>query len=383
LFWPGTLIALISNLSFVNKGYFLFSSLLALAGVSLLMSRVMRVRLQVDWSLPERSSCGHRIPVSITVRNSTKRTALDLAFRPFELNPLLRLVPETGAQLAQLDPGRAASLTCDLEVLRRGHYQLGGIRQECWFPFGVWRDVVRHRQPRTLIVYPAFHPLVTFAIPVGRKLHPGGILLSSNVGESTEFIGTREFRPGDNIKDIHWKSWARTGHPVVKEFQEEFFCRIALLLDTHVDESRRAGFEGALSLGAAIADQLGRGEYVVDLFAAGPDLYTLRSGRNLAHLDNVLDVLACLEPCKESPFERLAPVLLDNLSGITTAVVVLLDYDETRRRLLQVIRDHGPAIRVLVVRDGPCTLDPEADGELAGHVTVLASDDLGKAIDHL
>ncbi len=372
-----------ANLSFVNKGYFLFSMLMAVAGVSLFTARLMRVKLAVDWSLPERTSAGHRVPVTFTVRNPRKRVALDLAFRPYELGDLLRLEPPEGAPLAQLEPGQSVVLNCFIECSRRGHYQLGGVRQECWFPFGVWRDVLRHRQPRTLVVYPAFHPLVSFAIPVGRKLHPGGILLSSHVGESTEFIGTREFRPGDNIKDIHWKSWARTGHPVVKEFQEEFFCRIALLLDTHVDESRRAAFEGALSLGAAIADQLGRGEYVVDLFAAGPDLYTLRAGRNLAHLDNVLDVLACLEPCKESPFERLAPVLLDNLSGITTAVLILLDYDETRRRLIQVVRDYGPAVRVLVVRDGPCTLDPEADGDLAGQVTVLGSADLGKAIDHL
>ena len=37
---------------------------------------------------------------------------------------------------------------------------------------------------------------------------------------------------GDPLRKIHWRSWARRGKPVVKEYQEEYFSRIALVLDT-------------------------------------------------------------------------------------------------------------------------------------------------------
>jgi uncharacterized protein (DUF58 family) len=139
-------------------------------------------------------------------------------------------------------------------------------------------------------------------LPVGRKYQPGGLHLVSHVGDSEEFIGNREYRPGDRLRDIHHAAWARTGFPIVREFQEEYLCRIAMIVDTLApprDTAARQDLEAALSLAAAIADALSRQEYVVDLFAAGPDLYHFQAGRGLAYLDNILDILACLEYAAE------------------------------------------------------------------------------------
>ena len=56
--------------------------------------------------------------------------------------------------------------------------------------------------------------------------------MASSVGESEEFVSLRDYRRGDPMRHIHWKSWAKTGKPIVKEFQDEFFVRHALILDT-------------------------------------------------------------------------------------------------------------------------------------------------------
>ena len=45
-------------------------------------------------------------------------------------------------------------------------------------------------------------------------------------------MSLRDYRPGDPLQRIHWKSFARTGDPVVREYQDEFFERHALILDT-------------------------------------------------------------------------------------------------------------------------------------------------------
>jgi uncharacterized protein (DUF58 family) len=197
--------------------------------------------------------------------------------------------------------------------------------------------------------------LLRLDIPVGRRYQPGGIALTSNLGDSTEFLCTREFRQGDSLRQIHWGSWARTGKPIVKEFQEEFFCRIALVLDTFLDpksaKSRRAEFEAAITLAAALADNLAREEYVIDIFAAGPELYQLQAGRSLAHFENVMDILACVEPCLEPAFEKLEPVLLDCLENITTAVILLLDWDQRRERLVEAISSRGCAVKVILVSE--------------------------------
>src|SRR4030095_5715393 len=189
------------------------------------------------------------------------------------------------------------------------------------------------------------------------RYQPGGIPLASSLGDSTEFVGTRDFRDGDPVRRIHWRSSARRGRPVVTECQEEYFARIALVLDTYLPRRPRTGeqrsFEAAVSVLASIADHMGRSEDVVDVFAAGPEICEVSTGRSLGRLDTVLDALACLEPCHEPPFDVLAPRLVERLSRLTTVVAVVLDWDEGREAFLGRLRDLGVALRIFVVHDGP------------------------------
>ena len=380
-FWIGVLTTAAAMTTFVIKAYFIWCALMALLLVSIPLARWSRVKLEVDYELPRRASARSSLSIPIRVRNRTRRTALDLGFSFPNLPPQLKAA-KRGTSIGALAPGEETSLRIELELNRRGHYLFEGLRQESYFPFGVWRDLLLHQQPQNLLVHPWFSPFLDMDIPVGRRYQPGGVALSSNVGESTEFLGTREYRFGDNVRDIHWRSWARIGKPVVKEFQEEYFCRIALILDTFLpEESERDDFEAALSIAAAVSDYLAEGEYIIDLFAAGPELYSLQAGRNIAHLENVLDVLACLEPCREPPFQRIAPVLLDNMVNTTTAILVLLDWDENREGLARVVRDHGPAIKTLMVRSQAPTLDPSGAEELLGPVTMLSPEDVWNGVD--
>ena len=93
----------------------------------------------------------------------------------------------------------------------------------------------------------------------------------------------------------------------------------------------------------------------MDILAAGPEVYEVSAGRSLAYLDNILDVLAGLEPCPEAPFAAVAPALFDKLARITTVVAVLQDWDEARERFLREVKALGTAVHVIVVHDGATT----------------------------
>ncbi len=107
---------------------------------------------------------------------------------------------------------------------------------------------------------------------------------------------------------------------------------------------------------AAMADALSRGEYLIDLFAAGPDLYVFQAGRHIAHFESVLEILACVEACRQNSFDTIAPALVDELAQISTAVCVFLDWDETRRQLAQTILEAGCGLKRIIIRDGKTTL---------------------------
>lgn len=51
-------------------------------------------------------------------------------------------------------------------------------------------------------------------------------------GSGLIFSDLREYQPGDDVKHIHWKVTARTGHVFVKSYDEDRQLRIMLLVDT-------------------------------------------------------------------------------------------------------------------------------------------------------
>jgi uncharacterized protein (DUF58 family) len=268
-----------------------------------------------------------------------------------------------------------------LRATRRGRHIIPPLGVGRTDPLGFLSTARVKCAERVVLAYPRYYTLDELTLPAGRRYHPGGISLASNLGDSIEFVGTRDYREGDPLRRIHWRSWARRGQPVVKEYHEEYFSRVALVLDTYLPRrprpGERASFEAAISVLASVADHLSRSEEIVDVFAAGPDLYEVSAGRSLGYLDNVLDVLACLEPCHEPPFEVLGPRLGDRLARLTTVVAVMVDWDERREAFLRHrhIRSLGVALRLFVVHEGDTRVPVTSAGGL-GPMTLLRPADV-------
>src|SRR5690606_24194272 len=133
-------------------------------------------------------------------------------------------------------------------------------------------------------------------------------------------------------------------------------------------QQQREAFERAVSVTAAVSDYMARQDYLVDIFAAGPNLYHLTAGRSLAQLDQILDILACVEENPAEPFEVIEPQIAELLARISTVICVFLDWNPARRDFVQRLSAQGVAVKVILLRDTPCTLDPRAEGDLLGEV---------------
>jgi len=93
----------------------------------------------------------------------------------------------------------------------------------------LFRAFARVPLPETVLILPKRYPLPDLALRARATNQRGGVALAAAIGESEEFVSLRDYRPGDPRRHIHWRSWARTGRPIVKEFQDEFFVRHALI----------------------------------------------------------------------------------------------------------------------------------------------------------
>jgi uncharacterized protein (DUF58 family) len=356
-FWFVVVLATLGLDTRRTQVFVLFSAAAGIFLVAAFHALLPPPKLRLDCPLPARLTA--LMPVMIHARIQTGgRGRRDLQFslpRPRRWGSSVHFTPR--ANYFDLEPGGTADVEVEVRISRRGRYTLRGPALRTTDPLRLTATRATALPDQVVLAYPRFYTMEEFMIPLGRRYQPGGIPLTSSNGDSIEFVGTREYREGDPVKNIHWRSWARRGEPIVKEYQEEYFCRIALILDTflprkHGQQEEKA-FEAGISVLASIADFFSRSEYIVDILAAGPDVYEVSAGRSLAYLENILDVLACLEPCYDEPFQTIGPHLFEKLAQLTSVVTVLQDWDSRRENFLRRVQESGTAVRAIVVHEGP------------------------------
>jgi uncharacterized protein (DUF58 family) len=263
----------------------------------------------------------------------------------------LRAVEVAPAAIPRLEPGQAAELALELHPVHRGtavFHAFGVSRSE---PLGLWRALHDLTAEDALVVLPRIYPVEWPAFTGNRHHQPGGISLASRVGDSEEFRALRDYRPGDPLRAIHWRSWARTGHPVVKEHQEEYFARHALVLDTAAAEIADETFEASVSVAASFAVAQRGADSLLDLLFVGAEAHCVTAGRGLGSTDSLLRVLAGVRPSPAASFGRLARAVTAHAAAISSAILVLQRWDDERARLVAVLGGLGIGVRIYVVAD--------------------------------
>lgn len=259
------------------------------------------------------------------------------------------------AGLPGLLPQCTAEVVMTLTPSRRGALTFVSSRVLRADPLGLVNAVSTLNAPGRLVVLPRRYPLPSLTLPGARRFQRGGVSLSQSVGDSQEFTALREYRPGDPVRHIHWRSFARFGEPVVKEFQDEFFTRYALVLDTFADELPDGAFEAAVSVAASFVDGMHTQDALLDLMFVEDRAWRLTIGRGLGQQSDLLRELAFVQQRPSDQFPRLAQHVLLHGPALSACVLVLLRLDEERRSLLRALTAAGVHLLVLVVNASQAT----------------------------
>jgi uncharacterized protein (DUF58 family) len=368
LVMAGVFVGALGMSSLETPVYLLFCILFMLGCVALIAGMIFRPRITITGRLPDKAVAGQLLQAHVTLTNIGRLPAYDVTAAFLTLPPSLKK-DHRGSYVPSLPRRSSVAASVTLVPGKRGLYELPPLKAFSTFPLNLLRSGASQLKAPSLLVLPRFQSAESLSVPHVARYQPGGIVLTSRVGESLEYVGSREFHAGDSPRRIDFRAWARLGKPVMREYQEEYYCRLALVLDTYIAPRRwsyATGFpelEAAVSLTATIADALSREEYIVDIFAAGPRLYRFRAGRSKAHIDNVLEVLASVDACRTNPLATLTPALAEELSRISTVLCVFLDWDASRRELVRMAVEAGCAVKVYLVRNRPPTLFPDPSEE--------------------
>jgi len=314
--------------------YVLWCALVSIVAASLLARRAYRMDgVRAEVIAPERVTIGEEIRFAIVLRNdgAEDRRAVRVRgpFLPWDGKwtsdaPRAGRVPASG--VARLEIGA--------RFVERGEHHLDPFRAAALVPFGLALGEAVSTGGARFVVIPKIARVERLELPIARRHQPGGVALASKTGESMDLLGVRPYRAGDPVRHLHARSWARVGAPVVREYQEEYFSRIGVVLDTDVAGAEAAGaedpervLEAAISLAAGAVAHLSRGEALIDLLVVGDRVHDLTLGRSLGFLEQALDLLACVSPGPRVEADALVERLATHLSRLSCVVVVSLGGD--------------------------------------------------------
>lgn len=380
-----------------TMAYQTFTFLIALVIIAGIWSMFFRARLTATRVLPQFGTVGETLVYRIAVRNISRKTEKGLfLFENFEdPRPSFEeflTSPEPGeesrnlydrtvgfyrwqwlisrkqasrikeAPLKTILPSGEVEARIEIVPSNRGHLNFTGVTIARPDPLGLFYSLITIPVQQSVLVLPKRYPLPALHLPGTRRYQSGGVALTSSVGDSEEFISLRDYRPGDSLRRIHWKSWAKIGKPVVKEYQDEFFVRHALVLDTFQEAEYSEEFEEAISVASSFACSVRTQESLLDLMFVGPEAYCFTSGRGLAHTDKTLRILASVSPCTDKPFSVLPPLVLDRADILSGCICIFLSWDEDRKDFISQLRELGVPLLVLLITESDA--DHMSDSEL-------------------
>jgi uncharacterized protein (DUF58 family) len=272
-----------------NLLYLLFGSMVGFITVSSWLSEQTIRDVSIERGRAHCVAVGQDLRLTYQVTNE-KRFLPSLAIEIVEAG-----LPNR-AFVANAPPRRPVSTRSVNSFVRRGIYPLGTVTLSTSFPFGLFRKERDVEIPGEVVVWPRTDRRVRAPMEgAGRAAHAGPAARGA-LGARGEYRSLRGYRPGDDPKDIHWRSSARSRLPVVREYERDGAETRWVCLDTCAEPGEPA--EVAIEVAAAlIADAVA--EHRPFALVAGGAL--LEPGDGAGHLERALDILARVDFSPSDP----------------------------------------------------------------------------------
>lgn len=253
---------------------------------------------------------GERAVGALTLSNPASRAILPS-----------RVVLPVGAgrgefSIQRLAPGQQTEELFAIPTQRRGVVEVGPVSVVRGDPLGIFERAHRRDDPVDLYVHPKTVLFGGQSLGFLRDLE--GLPAADLSRDDVSFHALLEYQPGDDLRHVHWRSTARTGVMMVRQFEETRRSHFVIGLSRSSGDYRT---DDDLELGISVAGSIGlralRDSQRVDVRVQGRELAS-GTGKQL------LDSLAMVEPSRprDGGIRELAGVLSATMPLASVVVLV-------------------------------------------------------------
>ena len=195
-----------------------------------------------------------------------------------------------------------------------------------------------------------------------------GIHRSPYFGQSVEFLQHREYAPGDDLRHVDWKVWAKQDRYYVKQFEEDTNLRATLLVDVSQSMQYGAGplnkYDYAATVAVSLAYLMLRQQDAVGCAAFDESIRVKVPQRSKrTHLHAVIDSLEASSPQRKTDLTGILREVAETYPrrGLMILISDLLVNRPGLFKGLKLLRQQGHDIMVFHVMD-----DEELDFPFSG-----------------
>lgn len=299
------------------------------------------------------------------------------------VNPTQRVILPSRIELAvgsataqfmvpKLDAGAEHEELFAVPTKRRAVLVVGPVRSVRDDPLSLMRRQVTWAKEQELFVHPCTVRLDEAASGFLRDLEgtPSSDLSSSDIA----FHALRDYAPGDDRRHVHWRTTARTGKLMVRQFEETRRSHVVVALDNLAEHyASDDEFELAVSVAASISGQTFREEKELTPF-------TFDERQNTVSMRQMMDDYTVIEQLKErASFHELGQKAAD-LAPNASAVMMVVGSHTTARELNSAANQLPIGVMAVAIR---CVDDADVKRSAIGSldvVTLGSLDTLARAL---
>jgi uncharacterized protein (DUF58 family) len=288
---------------------------------SIFASSSMLKRLRISRRVPAYVFSGEPLSIDYTLDNDRRWSAALALILNDDMSPVDRVVSGPSnvfleAFFPRIAGQSRARVRWEGVAPRRGKYRFRTLELVSRSPFGLLERRVSIGDPALLTVYPQIGQLSRRWQQVHREASETRRGARHDLStQQQEYHGLRDYRPGDSPRWIHWRTSARLGQPMVKEFEQQHEQDLAILVDpwlprTKITAAQREALEDSIKFAATVCFETCRHPGRRMLLGWCGSTPGIRQGpASVKLLHELLDQLATLRPSPEASLSALLDVV--------------------------------------------------------------------------
>lgn len=301
--------------------YWMAGALVVLPQASRWLGKLEHRGLSVTRELPRTGHQGEAVTVILKPRNHLPLPKLQLELTD---EPTPGLEPTDPSPIpVHLSPYGTDIAEYSLQLRRRGLHRLEAVCVSSEDLLGLCDVKSRLVAESQILVYPRIAPLPEALLPSRRGGGANPLETARRQGEGASFHGTREYRPGDPLRHVHWPTAARRSRLVVIEWESEESTAVLIAVETGAGTEGKLEHGGTLDLAAGLAASLAAAALEMGdslrILAPGFSEWRAAPERGTGTLSGLLEPLARMTATSEIP---LAAALMEALPQIAPGTLV-------------------------------------------------------------